>query len=114
MRRWLAILVLVFMPLQLGWAAVSAYCQHESGAAAQHLGHHEHQHQAAADDESGAKSGGSDVDCGFCHAACVTAIPSGTDFPAFDITSHVLADSQAYSLSAHAAEPERPNWTIPA
>lgn len=114
MRRWFAILILIFMPLQLGWAAVNAYCQHESGAASQHMGHHEHQHQASDDDESGAGYGGTDVDCGFCHAAFLSAIPSSTDFPRFDTASLLIDEPQACALPAHTAKPERPNWTIPA
>jgi hypothetical protein len=41
MRRWLSILILVFLPFQFTWAAVGGYCQHETGAAAQHFGHHD-------------------------------------------------------------------------
>ena len=44
MRRWLAIFLLVLLPAQLGWAAVGVYCAHESGAAADHFGHHAHRH----------------------------------------------------------------------
>jgi flagellar capping protein FliD len=47
MRRFLLIFLVVMMPLQLSWAAVSSYCQHESGTASKHFGHHEHQHQQA-------------------------------------------------------------------
>ena len=74
MRRWFAILFLLFLPIQLSWAAVSAYCEHEAGAAADHLGHHEHKHQGEVDDESWPKGGGVDVDCSFCHAASCTAL----------------------------------------
>ncbi|MBU0601652.1 MAG: hypothetical protein KKD25_04520 [Gammaproteobacteria bacterium] len=48
MRRWLSILLLVFLPFQFTWAAAAGYCQHETGAAAQHFGHHDHKHQAVA------------------------------------------------------------------
>ena len=48
MRRWLATLLLVLLPFQFSWAAVGGYCQHETGAAAKHFGHHNHQHQADA------------------------------------------------------------------
>ena len=47
MRRWLSILLLVFLPFQFSWAAVAGYCQHEADAASQHFGHHEHQQQDA-------------------------------------------------------------------
>jgi hypothetical protein len=42
MRRWLTILLLFLMPLQLSWAASAAYCQHERDAQRGHWGHHEH------------------------------------------------------------------------
>ena len=42
MRRWLAILLLVCLPLQFSWAAVADYCMHESGETADHVGHHDH------------------------------------------------------------------------
>ncbi|MGD9944269.1 MAG: hypothetical protein AB7S98_13635 [Burkholderiaceae bacterium] len=43
MRRWLLALMFIVLPLQASWAAAAAYCAHESGAAARHLGHHEHE-----------------------------------------------------------------------
>ena len=54
MRRWFAILMLALLPLQFSWAAVAAYCGHETGQHAEHLGHHEHRHadQAKADQDS--------------------------------------------------------------
>ena len=53
MRKWLAIVLLVFLPLQFSWAAVASYCQHETGAAAKHFGHHAHQHKAADGKDTG-------------------------------------------------------------
>ena len=121
MRRWLLIFLVVLLPMQLSWAAVASYCQHESGnaSAAQHVGHHEHQHEADAaasadTNETSANptpaTGAVDVDCGTCHAGCCSAlirsIPLLTISPA----------SQAYSAPAlrlssqPASLPERPNW----
>ena len=54
------------MPLQLSWAAMASYCQHKTGAAAKHFGHHDHQHKAADGKEKApdpAKTGGNDLDC---------------------------------------------------
>lgn len=39
MKRWLFILLMLALPLQLSFAAVASYCGHEEGAAAQHFGH---------------------------------------------------------------------------
>ncbi|NCV41106.1 MAG: hypothetical protein EBW11_11190 [Betaproteobacteria bacterium] len=40
MRKFLAIFLLVLLPLQFSWAAVAGYCQHEAGVTANHPGHH--------------------------------------------------------------------------
>lgn len=109
MRRWLAIFLMVFMPFQLGWAAVSAYCQHESGAAANHLGHHEHRHPVDHRD-AGTKSD-LDLDCGFCLAASVAALPSSSGASMSSVIQDALAPPPLPALaSAPLAEPERPKW----
>ncbi|APR05285.1 hypothetical protein [Thauera chlorobenzoica] len=97
------------------WAAVSAYCEHEAGAAADHLGHHEHKHQGEVDDESWPKGGGVDVDCSFCHAASCTALPSGTGLPTLDLAiATIRGGAQVWLLAGHFSEPERPKWRQPA
>lgn len=116
MRRWLAVLLLVFLPLQFTWAAVAGYCQHETGTAAQHFGHHEHQHQSDGADPSDAKAlGGSiDDDCIACHASCVAALTSVV-LPPLVIAAFV---NHPWRLGALASpptlQPERPNWFVPA
>ncbi|MGB5235101.1 MAG: hypothetical protein WBN85_08005 [Candidatus Macondimonas sp.] len=41
MRKFVALILLVLMPLQLIWAADAVFCSHhEQGAAAQHIGYH--------------------------------------------------------------------------
>ena len=80
MRRLLAIVLLVLLPLQFSWAAVASYCKHETQADAEHFGHHEHQHHGnttvdadpAVDPQAeGDKTlGAMDVDCGHCHGHC--------------------------------------------
>jgi len=113
MRRWLTILLLVLIPLQLTWAAAASYCQHESGAATKHFGHHEHRHQAKAGepDQGKTKSLGTvDVDCSFCHACCA-AIPAGKhDVPPLGIASLSVTSHLDGSVSAFPSRPERPNW----
>ena len=42
MRRWFAVILLALLPLQFSWAAVANHCQHQAGAAADHVGHHDH------------------------------------------------------------------------
>lgn len=75
MRRWILLLLLCVLPLQLVWAAAAPYCAHEGSASTKkHFGHHDHQHkggtQAGHDDGDGDSQGGggtNHVDCESCH-----------------------------------------------
>lgn len=88
MRKFVTLLFLLLLPLQWTTAAVAAYCQHEQdGQARQHIGHHAHEHQAAAD-QARSDSGNADFDVGFdsdcpsCHAHFIQALLD-SDSPAF-------------------------------
>ena len=114
MRRWLSILLLVFMPFQFSWAAVGTYCEHESGTQAKHFGHHEHKHQQPAGDEGEASklkpAGALDVaDCHF-HCQCAVDLPAAPVMPIGigiqPLTDWTMADAIAPAL----ARPERPQW----
>ena len=50
MRRFVLLFLMLILPLQWSWAAVASVCRHETGSAAQHLGHHVHEHAVALDD----------------------------------------------------------------
>lgn len=66
MRRFLALLLLAILPLQLSWAGVAVYCQHEPAQSAQHFGHHAHEVQAQADDSGDSSAqGAGGVDCSY-------------------------------------------------
>jgi hypothetical protein len=113
MRRWLSILLLALLPLQLSWAAVSVYCQHETGAAAQHFGHHEHKHHAdepSQDDRSPKPLGAVDADCPVCHASCATALHEPSSTVVMHLASDVQTGLQLLLSSPHPTLPERPNW----
>jgi hypothetical protein len=117
MCKWLAILLLVLMPLQLSWAAVGAYCQHERGQAASHAGHHTHEHQSQAESDVPAGEKGvmpsADADCVTCHAGCVLwAMPSHHD-PVRVLPPVIRsADPGAALVAPTAARPERPQWNF--
>lgn len=112
MKRLLLIFLLTMLPLQISWAAVTGYCQHEEGKAAQHFGHHEHKHQATADDTQKSKSLLTiDTDCGFCQLSGVgiinmssDAVPAGFHHvaPAFTNTDFLAC--------IRPERPERPKW----
>lgn len=68
MKKLFLILLLCVVPFQFAWAAAGAYCQHETGAAPMHFGHHVHNHQISAEKtDSPYKVGKLHPDCGSCH-----------------------------------------------
>lgn len=113
MRRLLSILLLALLPLQLSWAAVSVYCQHETGAAAQHFGHHEHQHHAdeKAQDDQGTKTlAAVDADCPVCHAGCATALQASSVMPVLYSATDMHVGERTLLSSPPPTLPDRPNW----
>lgn len=113
MRRWLSILILVFLPFQFTWAAVAGYCQHETDAASQHLGHHEHKHQADAHQDGAPDTkltGGIDNDCRTCHAGCVVAIFGSLALPLATRISLAIPWPPGIPTAPPSTQPERPNW----
>ena len=114
MRRFLVLLMLL-VPLQLSWAAVSAYCEHETEAASHHVGHHEHKHQQdqsnhGNDSGPDSKPSNFDADCGVCHVSCSMALGGGitpSDFTGSDFT---FAHLQSLQLTQFSSKPERPKW----
>lgn len=116
MRRWLAIVLLALLPLQFSWAAVAAYCGHESGQQAQHMGHHDHQHtkQVSSDDgrsptDQGAPAG-FDFDCGHCHGSCAGMPVLADDLGPLDVNSHSFEPVEGIVRSIPQRPPERPQW----
>ncbi|MDQ9172296.1 cobalt-zinc-cadmium resistance protein [Oxalobacteraceae bacterium R-40] len=104
--------MLFLLPVQITWAGVSAYCKHESGATAQHFGHHEHQHQSQ--EEDGKKDSPSfkfDGDCGFCQFGgigftSISSVSIGTLQPQVEL-NWMSTDL----LSSYRPDrPERPKW----
>jgi len=116
MRRWLAILMLTLLPLQFSWAAVAAYCGHETGKHAQHLGHHEHQHTGqAATDADGAPAdqktpAGFDFDCGHCHGSCASMPALAGDMTPLTLASHPVTPVEGIVRTLAQSPPERPQW----
>jgi hypothetical protein len=113
MRRFVALFMLILLPLQFSWAVAAAYCQHESAPEVQHFGHHDHRHDAhvSADKSPETKlPGAADNDCNVCHASCATAAASMAT-PAIMPADSVLADLlPAPPAAVPALRPERPNW----
>ncbi len=115
MRKWLTILLLTCLPLQLSWAAVSSYCEHEMGIASEHFGHHEHQHNGALpqslDQTTLADGMVVDSDCASCHASLNVAMPASPQMRLSALTNLRLLETHQRPSSVLALRPERPKWT---
>lgn len=113
MNRLILIFVMLLLPLQASWAAVTEYCMHETGAATQHFGHHFHKHHASAGDSSGDSSrgiAGTDKDCGMCHIS-INLIPSTASMPSLEICPQADGVPRQDGYSSFVSRgPERPNW----
>jgi len=66
-RRLFVILLMIVLPVQFAFAAASGYCGHESGTAAKHIGHHEHQHSGQTQAKEAKAASLSHADCEMCH-----------------------------------------------
>ena len=118
MRRWMSILLLVFMPFQFSWAAVGTYCEHEIGTRAQHFGHHEHKHEVkrrqaaggSGEASKGKVAGALDLaDCHF-HCQCTVDLPAVLVMPIV-IGSHAPTEwAVADAIAPVPSRPERPQW----
>lgn len=113
MRRWIAVLLLLIVPLQLSWGAVSGYCLHEDGNAPRHFGHHVHQHADAAGKSSDAKAlGGVDSDCAGCHLnGAIALLTSVIEQTIAGVTSDVDSTPSVLPASRAVQPPERPQWS---
>ena len=128
MRRLLAIVLLVLLPLQFSWAGVAPYCGHEEQAGANHFGHHEHQHPAeigidAASDAdldagstpttdvpAGKLAGAPDLDCGHCHGAGSMILITPAPVASLPLTALRLASIDEAGGAHAPTRPERPQW----
>lgn len=125
MRRWLTILLLVFLPLQFSWTAAAAYCQHEQASGSGHFGHHEHKHAASTaskadaapdaahgddSDDSAPAPGAQHTDCAFCHLSVAKSFGSlAVALPVPAMALHASGPSAA--VDAWLSERiDRPNW----
>mgnify|MGYP006898455926 CR=1 FL=1 len=112
MRRFLILVMLCLLPLQVSWAAVSDYCGHEQEKAAQHFGHHDHDHKAFpeksdADKQPGKLNFGHD----HCHLSGFLGLLSElvvqTSLPP---TQPALRGDERIYASPALDRLERPNW----
>lgn len=119
MRRFLVLLVLCLLPVQISWAAVASYCGHESGDAAGHLGHHVDTYHAsplhAGEDDAGdplEKNTGSVHD--HCHLSGFLGIPVAPTLTTGLAARVMQFDVERRHASPLPDQPERPQWVAAA
>jgi hypothetical protein len=112
-RRIIFMLITLFA-LQSCWGAVAVYCTHETGRAAQHLGHHPDTN--ASDDVSKSDSTKADSPHSHC-ASCAQGTWSTDSFEAISHPQVAEAAPQSSDLilvSFYTSPPERPQWAAAA
>jgi hypothetical protein len=115
MKKYLAIFLLVLMPLQFSWAAVASYCQHETGVTAKHPGHHTHEHASADQLEASqntSQSASMDHDCVTCHLGCAAALVSVQSTTTVTASDDNPIHLQATGSQLFRERPERPQWPL--
>jgi hypothetical protein len=122
MRRWLLIFLLALLPLQLSWAAASAYCQHERDTQPEHWGHHESESRGTdrshsgegAQKNSSAQPNAVVGDCAACHAGGLQQAESRAEcVPAAARTARLLRATQAERFASYIGDvPVRPDWSL--
>jgi hypothetical protein len=100
MRKLLIFLFVTMLGAQSVYAAAARYCEHESdGAASSHVGHHDHEHASAVNDQPPGPST-VHLDCGFCQLGFTQSLT--TQWVALNLqASHAVpADVQRRIISA--------------
>jgi hypothetical protein len=117
MRRLLTLLLIMLLPLQFSYAVAASYCQHESGNAAHHFGHHAHVHKVADHDDHAGKGKSKsklfvDNDCTGCHWGKPELISEAVAVPAMQAESVLTVSDGPPYRSADPHRIERPNWLL--
>lgn len=95
--------------LQINWSLAKAYCSHESGSAAQHVGHHQHQPHMN-EEAQHSKSASVHLDCFSCVSAFNLMLPmEPTTIPSTSV-KHDDYFPLIKIPSPYLALPERPQW----
>lgn len=124
MRRWIVGFLLVVMSIQVSWASVAAYCRHQADVVTDHIGHHEHQHQAPVKADPGsppsddadapdAALGSVDNDCGYCHLSCAQPIAPTFEPWLGQAAQQFVSSPPTLHSSSLRERLERPNWRSP-
>ena len=121
MKRFLACLLMLVLPLQSAWAVTGAFCGDAGMAAATqangvaHHGHHDHDAATAESAEQVAQTSTGcskvpDGHCAACHAGCGAIVRA--DFPPAAGADDAPDTTTRQPLASPARQrPERPKWS---
>jgi len=106
--RFLIILLLLVVPLQMSYAAAAGYCSHDDQAAStSHFGHHLHKHAQPSGDDS-LPQGAADLDCGLCQLGCAHIVIPAALQPMSAVPAAAASPPQHPLRSACLPEHSRP------
>lgn len=123
MVRRTVFMLIALLALQFSWSVVAAYCTHESGRAAQHLGHHPDTNAAdalLADAGGHADDSGADDQSASAHSHCASCAHGALSVDSLDGLAHRRISEPApvsanrILTSYYTAPPERPQWAAAA
>ena len=102
MRSWLAVFLLVLLPLQFSWAAATTPAPREAV-------HCPHPHCATS--EPGLEAATAHADCGTCHNGCPLALFHESPSHLVIAATFPLTDAAVLPASRPGDLPDRPQWT---
>ncbi|WP_378235151.1 hypothetical protein [Aquincola agrisoli] len=98
----------MLLPLQISWAAVAAYCEHEAHAAPGHdLQFDGYEHAQPSDGDASGEAG---HDCGHCHGHGSAMLPRAPDASGVPAHAHPPAAPDGRAAAHAPPRPERPQW----
>lgn len=118
MKRFLACLLILLLPLQSAWAVAGAFCGDGGVPMAEHHAHHAHDapaisDTAVADGDQAPPCAALDGHCAACHTGC--CVGTGTVVPAISLRDDAPVAAASPLLPSPASQrPERPKWLVPA
>lgn len=109
LRRAFFLCMIFLLPFQMSWAVAGVYCEHESGTAARHFGHHDDGHSFSGHEQSGSKK--ASADCQLHTHAAYQGVPAiVTVVSALSVACALNATAPQLSPHGIVSRPERPKW----
>ena len=109
-RRFLALFLLLLLPLQFAFAAAAPYCALEKAKVASHFGHHEHPDAPTPEPVGDGNDKGKSHDCAVCHLGAGQLHPDVASLPALPPVATVRSvpdDRQPQHLQEPTERPPR-------